>query len=92
MRRFRPSAIIFTVSVEYISDWSGDHRGRPRRAEDDPLVGVFASNASRRPDRLGLTLVDLTDVQGNIATVTGSDAFDGALVYEVNNFDADHDA
>jgi len=40
MRRFRPSAIIFTVSIEFICDRSDDHGGRPRRAEDDSLVGV----------------------------------------------------
>jgi tRNA (adenine37-N6)-methyltransferase len=73
------------------------HRGwesrvRPRRAEDDSLVGVFASRASRRPNRLGLTLVDLIDVQGNTVTVTGLDAFDGTPVYDMKNFDADYDA
>jgi tRNA-Thr(GGU) m(6)t(6)A37 methyltransferase TsaA len=73
------------------------HRGwksrvRPRRAEDDSLVGVFASRASRRPNRLGLTLVNLIDVHGNTVTVTGLDAFEGTPVYDVKNFDADYDA
>jgi tRNA-Thr(GGU) m(6)t(6)A37 methyltransferase TsaA len=68
-----------------------ESRVRPRRAEDNSLVGVFASRASRRPNRLGLTLVDLIDVRGRIVTVTGLDAFDGTPVYDMKNFDADYD-
>lgn len=72
------------------------HRGwksrvRPRMAEDDSIVGVFASRDSKRPNRLGLTLVDLVDVQGNTVTVNGLDAFDGTPVYDVKKFDADYD-
>jgi tRNA (Thr-GGU) A37 N-methylase len=52
----------------------------------------LASRVSRRPNRIGLTLVDLTDVQGNIVTVTGLDAFDGTPVYDAKNFDADYGA
>ena len=66
-------------------------RVRPRRAEGDSLVGVFASRSIQRPNKLGLTLVDLVSVKGNIVTVRGLDAFDGSPVYDVKNHDEDYD-
>src|SRR4030066_1601508 len=66
------------------------HRGwksrvRPRCAKNESLVGVFASRSIQRPNKLGLTLVDLVGVKGNIVTVKGLDAFDGSPVYDVKN-------
>jgi tRNA-Thr(GGU) m(6)t(6)A37 methyltransferase TsaA len=66
-------------------------RVRPRRARDESLVGVFASRSVQRPNKLGLTLVDLVSVKGNIVTVRGLDAFDGSPVYDVKNHDEDYD-
>jgi len=73
------------------------HRGwsprvRPRCAKDDSLVGVFASRSSKRPNRLGLTLVDIVNVKGNIVTVRGLDAFDGSPIYDLKNQDDDYDS
>lgn len=73
------------------------HRGwtsrvRPRCAKDESLVGVFASRSIQRPNKLGLTLVDLVSVKGNIVTVRGLDAFDGSPVYDVKNHDEDYDS
>lgn len=72
------------------------HRGwtprvRPRRATDDSLVGILASRGIQRPNKLGLTLVDLVSVEGNVVTVRGLDAFDGSPVYDVKNYDEDYD-
>ena len=72
------------------------HRGwspmvRPRYANDEPLVGVFASRGVQRPNKLGLTLVDLVNVKGNTVTVKGLDAFDGSPVYDLKNYDEDYD-
>jgi len=72
------------------------HRGwtsrvRPRCAKDESLVGVFASRSIQRPNKVGLTLVDLVSVKGNILTVRGLDAFDGSPVYDVKNHDEDYD-
>lgn len=72
------------------------HRGwtprvRPRCAKDEELVGVFASRGVQRPNKLGLTLVDLVSVRGNTVTVRGLDAFDGSPVYDVKNYDEDYD-
>jgi tRNA-Thr(GGU) m(6)t(6)A37 methyltransferase TsaA len=64
---------------------------RPRCAKDESLVSVFASRSVQRPNKLGLTLVDLVNVRGNTVTVKGLDAFDGSPVYDVKNYDKDYD-
>lgn len=66
-------------------------RVRPRRAKDASLVGVLASRSVQRPNRLGLTLVELVGVRGNTVTVKGLDAFDGSPVYDLKNYDGDYD-
>ncbi len=65
---------------------------RPRCARGASLVGVFASRSSRRPNMLGLTLVELVRVKRNIVTVRGLDAYDGSPVYDVKNEDSDYDS
>jgi tRNA-Thr(GGU) m(6)t(6)A37 methyltransferase TsaA len=72
------------------------HRGwtsmvRPRCAKDESVVGVFASRSVQRPNKLGMTLVDLVDVKGGTVTVKGLDAFDGSPIYDLKNFDEDYD-
>ena len=48
-----------------------------------PLVGVFASRSPKRPNRIGLTRVDLISVDDNIVTVKGLDAYDGSPVFDI---------
>ena len=64
---------------------------RPRCARDDSLVSIFASRGVQRPNKLGLTLVDLVNVIGNTVTVKGLDAFDGSPVFDVKSYDEDYD-
>jgi len=59
----------------------------PRGREDMPLLGVFATRTSRRPNPVGLTLVELLKVEGNVLTVRGLDAFDGTPVLDIKPFD-----
>ena len=42
-----------------------------------PLVGVFVARTMLRPNPIGLTLVELVKVEGNVLTVKGLDAYDG---------------
>jgi len=69
--------------------WSS--RVRPRCAKDNSLIVIFASRSVQRPNRLGLTLVNLVNVKGNTVTVKGLDAFDGSPVFDLKNYDADYD-
>lgn len=59
----------------------------PRGRVDLPLLGVFATRTMYRPNPIGLTLVELLKVEGNVLTVRGLDAFDGTPVLDLKPFD-----
>jgi tRNA-Thr(GGU) m(6)t(6)A37 methyltransferase TsaA len=59
----------------------------PRGRMDMPLLGAFATRTPHRPNPIGLTVVELLKVEGNVATVRGLDAFDGTLVLDIKPFD-----
>jgi tRNA-Thr(GGU) m(6)t(6)A37 methyltransferase TsaA len=60
----------------------------PRGRRDLPLLGVLATRTMLRPNPIGLTLVELVKVEGNVLTVRGLDAFDGTPVLDVKPFDS----
>jgi len=64
---------------------------RPRGAKDESMVGIFASRSVQRPNRLGLTLVELVSVRRNIVTVKGLDAFDGSPIFDIKPYEKDYD-
>ena len=55
----------------------------PRGRADVPLLGVFATRTAHRPNPIGLTLVELLEVKGNVLKVKGLDAFDSAPVLDI---------
>jgi len=59
----------------------------PRGRRDMPLLGAFATRTPLRPNPIGLTAVELLEVEGNVATVRGLDAFDGTPVLDIKPFD-----
>jgi tRNA (adenine37-N6)-methyltransferase len=59
----------------------------PRGRADLPLTGVFTVRTMLRPNPVGLTLVELLNVQGNVLTVRGLDAYDGTPVLDVKTYD-----
>ena len=59
----------------------------PRGRGDLPLLGVFATRTPSRPNPIGLTLVELLEVEDNVVTVQGLDAFDGTPVLDIKPFD-----
>jgi tRNA-Thr(GGU) m(6)t(6)A37 methyltransferase TsaA len=59
----------------------------PRGREDLPLLGVFATRTKLRPNPIGLTLVELLEVKGNMLVVRGLDAFDETPVLDLKPFD-----
>jgi tRNA-Thr(GGU) m(6)t(6)A37 methyltransferase TsaA len=59
----------------------------PRGRRDMPLIGAFATRTPHRPNPIGLTVVELLEVEGNVATVRGLDAFDGTPVLDIKPFD-----
>lgn len=75
----------------YLNQISGDQRKtlkvHPRGRQDMPLTGVFAARTMLRPNPIGLTLVELVKVDGNVLTVRGLDAYDATPVLDIKPYD-----
>ena len=52
-----------------------------------PLVGVFATRSPRRPNPVGLTLVELVKQDDAVLWVRGLDALDGTPVLDIKPYD-----
>ena len=63
----------------------------PQHNLKKPQVGIFASRSPARPNKLGLTLVRLISVRGNVVTIKGLDAFDGSPVYDIKPWEEEID-
>jgi len=59
----------------------------PKRRTDLPLTGIFATRTMMRPNPIGLTIVEILKVEGNVLTVRGLDAFDGTPVLDIKPYD-----
>lgn len=59
----------------------------PRGRADIPLQGVFATRTPRRPNPIGLTLVQLIKRKQNILVVKGLDAYDETPVLDIKPYD-----
>lgn len=59
---------------------------RPRGRADMPETGIFAQRAKHRPNPIGLTAVQLLNIEGNMLTVRGLDAIDGSPVLDIKPY------
>ena len=50
--------------------------------------GAFASRTEKRPNPIGLTLVQLKEIKGNVVRVKGLDAVDGTPVLDIKPFES----
>ena len=75
----------------YLNQITGEQRKtlkvHPRGRQDMPLTGVFAARTMLRPNPIGLTLVELVKVDGNVLTVRGLDAYDATPVLDIKPYD-----
>lgn len=55
----------------------------PRGDTSEPKRGVFALRSPHRPNPIGVTIVELTAVEGNVLTVRGLDAINGTPVLDI---------
>lgn len=53
---------------------------------DDELRGVFACRAPRRPNPIGMSLVELEKREGNILKIRGLDMLDGTPVLDIKPY------
>jgi tRNA (adenine37-N6)-methyltransferase len=59
---------------------------RPRNNPDWPAVGVFAQRNKRRPNRIGVSACELSEVDCTELTVRGLDAIDGTPVLDIKPY------
>ena len=59
---------------------------RPQNREDMPLVGIFAQRGKDRPNRIGMTAVEVLSVSDDSLTVRGLDAVDGTPVLDIKPY------
>lgn len=55
----------------------------PRGDRSRPRRGVFALRSPRRPNPIGVTVVDVVAVEGNVLRVRGLDAINGTPVLDL---------
>ncbi len=60
---------------------------RPWNRMDMPLVGVFATRFPYRPNPIGVSTVELLDIDGSIIRVRGLDAWTGSPVLDIKPYD-----
>lgn len=58
----------------------------PRRRYDGEISGVFASRSPYRPNGIGLTIVELLKVEGNVLHVKGLDAINGTPILDIKPY------
>lgn len=83
LERFRHIWVIFGFHKK--RGWVS--KVHPMHDPSRPIVGVFATRSPTRPNRIGLTKVELVGVRGRTVTVKGLDAFDGSPVWDVKPFE-----
>jgi tRNA-Thr(GGU) m(6)t(6)A37 methyltransferase TsaA len=60
-----------------------DLEQHPQGDQSRPKRGVFSLRSPRRPNPIGVTIVDLLEIDGNILWVSGLDAINGTPVLDL---------
>jgi tRNA-Thr(GGU) m(6)t(6)A37 methyltransferase TsaA len=58
----------------------------PENRQDLPAVGLFATRTPRRPNPIGLQVVELVSRRRNVLTVRGLDALNGSPVIDLKPY------
>ncbi len=61
-------------------------RRHPQEREDMPLLGIFAQRARHRPNRIGVTAVEILEVGEDRVKVRALDAIDGTPVIDIKPY------
>ena len=60
----------------------------PRHRDDLPEVGVLTARGPKRPNPIGLAIVELLKRDDNVLTVKALDAYDGTPVLDIKPYDS----
>ena len=58
----------------------------PQNRQDMPLVGIFSQRGKDRPNRIGMTSVEIVAVSDNTLSVSGLDAISGTPVLDIKPY------
>lgn len=58
----------------------------PRRNENNPLTGVFATHSPVRPNLIAISICKILSIEKNIIFIDKIDAFDGTPVIDIKSF------
>jgi tRNA (adenine37-N6)-methyltransferase len=61
-------------------------RRRPRGRDDMPELGLLAQRSRHRPNRLGVTAIEMSQVHHDRLVVRGLDAIDGTPVLDIKPY------
>lgn len=59
---------------------------RPQNREDMPLVGIFSQRGKDRPNKIGMTSVQIVSVDDTALVIKGLDAIDGTPVLDIKPY------
>ena len=59
---------------------------RPQNRDDMPVTGIFAQRGKDRPNRIGITAVEILSVTEDCLAVRGLDAIDGTPVLDIKPY------
>lgn len=61
-------------------------RVHPRKNENNPLQGVFATHSPVRPNLIAISICRILNINGNAIEIDEIDAFDGSPVIDIKCF------
>lgn len=59
---------------------------RPQNRDDMPLVGIFSQRGKDRPNKIGMTAVQIVEVSEKTLVVKGLDAINGTTVLDIKPY------
>ncbi|MFZ7125973.1 MAG: tRNA (N6-threonylcarbamoyladenosine(37)-N6)-methyltransferase TrmO [Desulfobacterales bacterium] len=78
--------VLFWFHQNDTPDGRGVLKVHPRKDENNPLTGVFATHSPLRPNLIGLTLSRILAIRGTTIEVDEIDAVEGTPVVDIKCF------
>ena len=72
--------------VVWVFDRAGNYELIGKNPTDDKPHGLFATRSPRRPNPIGLTVVELLGREGNLLKVKGVDMLDGTPILDIKPY------
>lgn len=85
LEQFSHAVIVFWMNGAHYEQ-ARHIRRRPQGREDMPMMGIFAQRAKDRPNPIGVTTVEVLEVQADRIRVRGLDAIDATPVLDVKPY------